>query len=164
VVLLGLTTLNAATPVSHDGRVKLSAYRFYEWGGMQVADQRIRSWLEAAIDQELTRDGLQRVDTDAELRVVARVAFESPLPITVDAFDYGGWPGWGGWSHWVTRDVELAELPERALMVDLIDVETHRLVWRGLATRAFPRGAIHDSKRLNDRVGRIFEMFPRLEE
>ena len=172
VMLLGLLpALATAQSVTYDYRQnqdlsRLKTYTFKEVSKTDnpFVDERIT----AAIAAQLGARGLTRDDTDPDVYVSVRQTFDTQPRYTIYGSPWGygygwGYPGFYGydWNPWYTT-VEVKEIVVGTLTVDLKDVATDLLVWRGMSVkRVHPMSKPSKvEKRINRRVSKMFEKYP----
>ena len=129
-----------------------------------------------AITTELERRGWKRDDGSPDVYVVTRRTFQKEFktytPFWGPYYSPAGW--WGpypypyyphagpGWETWDGGPIYTVEKIRGTLTVDVEDVVTGALMWRGLATKHVyeaPNAATR-TKRVNDEVADIFKNFP----
>lgn len=126
---------------------RFESYVFAEDIARTESDQRGLSALDAdrvvdGLVSALARAGLQRTDSfDADLVVDFRFTSETRLDIDTfgPAFTAGygyGSPYGPGYGFWGGQQLSVDQRTEGTLVVDLIDQQSGRLVWRGWAVRA----------------------------
>ena len=158
--IVAATTL-AGPKVDFDHTTDFSNYRTYNWqSGTPASSDRIQDRIEQAIDERLEASGLTRQDSGGDLIVVTHISASRDTRVTAADFGYGGWPGWGGWSDWGTSTVEVSEIPGGTLIVDLVDAETSKLVWRGIAAGTIKESSDKTDGQIDKKIGRLFKQFP----
>ena len=108
-----------------------------------LSEQRIRS----AIEAELPRHGLAKAGESADLSVTFQISVQHKIessPATV-GIGYGWGPAHVGVSKSPTRSYD-----EGTLVLDLVDLKTKTLIWRGTA-----KGTIDKDASPEEREGRI---------
>jgi hypothetical protein len=153
-------------------RLKTYALKDFTKSDNPLVDARI----ESAIAAELAARGLTRDDTDPDVYVTARQAFDTHQEYrTYDSGygipygPYGGW-GWSGnWGYYGYlgglggyTDVVVKNITMRTLTIDLTDPATDKVMWRGAGTRRVHSTSKPErvTKRTNDEVEDIFDNFP----
>ena len=172
VMLLGLLPAVAtAQSVAYDyrqnqdfSRLKTYTFKDVSKSDNPFVDERIA----AAIAAQLAARGLTRDDTDPDVYVSVRQTFDTEPRYTIYGSPWGygygwGYPGFYGydWNPWYTT-VEVKEIVVGTLTVDLKDVATDQLVWRGISVkRVHPMSKPSKvEKRINRRVSKMFEKYP----
>jgi hypothetical protein len=142
--------------VDWDRSAPFPIYKTYSWGkdtrltGNLLVDRRIVD----AIDRQLHAQGLQCSES-ADVLLAAHVTTRDRA--LLHGF-YGDWRG-SDWAGVGTTGI-LDELTQGALIVDLYDAGTGRLVWRAMATGAVSRNPEENDKRVSKTVGKMFKSFP----
>jgi hypothetical protein len=150
---LALSTVAAAEIETRDrlGTRHYETFDFHEGTSARraAAQQRI----ESSIEGELRAKGLLRVAGEAELRVVTHVLVDRHTIEKLDERDY--------FEYWTGVDaVDAFDLRAGTLVVDLIDAEQQRVVWRGVASSEV-KGGSEKALRLIDKIVRkLFKRFP----
>ncbi|HET9229588.1 MAG TPA: DUF4136 domain-containing protein [Thermoanaerobaculia bacterium] len=140
-----------------DEAADFSRYRTYAWReGVVSMDPAVGSRVQAAVDQELTEKGMQKVDRSAspDLLVYATASRDQERIIDPEQLGYEIGPGGIG-----SERVEVILIPVGSLLVDIVDAGTNRLVWRGKITKAMDRGPVSD-RQLRDATRRLFRDYP----
>ena len=145
------------TAVEVDPAMDFSTWRTYAWypseespvGNPRLDSPLTRARLERAIDRTLEERGFERIELgEAEPDFYAQVHLSTEQRLEVVELNrgYGNGPygrGWGGtgWSGSGWGETYGFEYEVGTLVIDFVDTETRRLVWRG-----------HGSRRLADEV------------
>ncbi len=152
VLLVFLSTAGMAQEVSYnfDRNTDFSRFRTYKWveiGGGEQLDDITRNQLRSAIDDELAKKGLQRVeDGNADLYTALQVALREEREATI--YD----PGWG-WRGGGFGTVQTNTIVHGSVVLDMYDAAQHQLVWRGVATKTVDVNAKPDKREKNIRKG-----------
>ncbi len=158
--LLGLAGLLFAADVStdYDHKADFSRYHTYSWIGAKAGNSLWQDRIMAAVDNELSSKGWQKVQSggDAAVSAFGRTREQDTLQTFYDGFPGWGWYGWGGST--ATTYVEPSRLG--SLTVDIFDGNTKQLVWRGTATDTLSSHPEKNTKKPNDAVGDLFKKFP----
>ena len=169
-VVVGVSVLAGCAPMrvsSHVDRERdFTLYRTFDWGpadSLPAGDPRLernaffQDHIQGAIERNMAAKGYRRVDPPAVPDV--RVHFHAVIDrrIEVNLLDYQ--PGN------CSRDEcepEVSEHNEGTLVVDMIDVRTNRLVWRGWAQDSV-EGVLTNQDRLARKIeDAVRLMFARL--
>ena len=151
---------NAKVYVDHDRDVDFARYATYTWAeGTAAEDQLAERRIREAVDRELAKKGLERVDEGGDLMVVSHAAVHTKTRVDVDKFP----PHYGYYwrrPFWVERTtVDVREIKMGTLIIDLLDANEERLVWRGKATGAVRPNPKKSTKLLNKAVFKMFEKY-----
>jgi hypothetical protein len=168
LLAFGCSTLQ--TNVDYDGSVDFSKYRTFTLKqGTPAKDPLTQQRIEAAIVGSLQSRGVRQVPEGGELLVYTHVRTETQQQIEWTNYGYAGygwgwgwgWRGWGGpaWSTATVRNV-----PIGTLIVDLVDANEKRLVWRGIATeyvdKILAMSPEEKTKAANEAMQKLFENYP----
>ena len=155
-VLLTASTSVLANKIAaeQDPSADFSAYRTVAWGeGTPASIARGEAWLVEAIETELRERGLVFVEQDPDLYVVSHaLADEHSLEELADETRWEFWTG--------VRSVRAVDLGVGTLVVDLVDVESERVVWRGLASGAVSAYVDKNRKRVERMIRKLFRRCP----
>jgi hypothetical protein len=158
----------------YDPTAKLAAYRTYDWmPGPQEAtgDRRIDNSLidirvRTIVDGQLAMKGYSKPASDQpDFYVTYHASLKDLMKLSAqtDYYGYGvgersggGWPG----GNRTTTDVQTYK--EASLILDVLDVATRRLVWRGIAEGEAKPGATPEEKqvRIRTAVHEMLKHFP----
>jgi hypothetical protein len=118
----------------------------YDYSGL--VDERIKS----AADKQLQAKGLTKATTDTDLLVVYHAGKKEQLE--VEDWGYGGWWGVGGG--------EAYSYEEGTLIVDLVDANTKKMVWRGTAKKAMSDNPSPEERdaAIDEAIQKMFEKYP----
>jgi hypothetical protein len=164
----GCSTLQ--TNVDYDGSVDFAKYRTFTLReGTPARDSLTQQRLEDAIAASLQAKGLRRVPDGGDLLVYTHVRTENQRQIEWTNYGYAGWGwGWGwGWRGWGGpgwSQATVRNVPIGTLIVDLVDSQEKRLVWRGIATEYIDKIVKMDpeekTKAANEAMQKLFKEFP----
>jgi hypothetical protein len=142
-LLAGLAPACATVTVrtDHDPYVDFSRYRtFSVLGGQMIVDGRrddsntvLKDRIQDAITAELASKGLQPVGVGGDLLVgyVAGARTVTEMQVSeAHVPGYGPYGAWGGWWGPAYQDWWNREYTKGTLVIDLMDAENKRLVWR----------------------------------
>jgi len=172
-VMLGglLPALATAQSVTYDYRPgqDFSRLKTYTFKDIQKTDNPfVDERIAASVAAQLAARGLTRDDADPDLYVVVRQRLDTTPKYTIYGSPWGygygwGYPGFYGyeWNPWYTT-VEVKDITVGTLTVDLQDVASGQLVWRGISAKRVHEMSkpSHVEKRINRRVSKMFEKYP----
>ncbi len=161
-VLLG-GCASMAIQADQDPAVSLDSYGTYAWSSLQRApgDVRVtpalRGQIRDDIDRHLADKGYVRVNTEADFSVIYQVTIEGET--IVQTLDY--YTG-SNWKENYLAGPSQRRYEEGTLIIDILDGESGRLIWRGTATAEVrQRVSIEDrSARVAEAVRKVLERFP----
>jgi hypothetical protein len=152
LAVLGLAAIASAQDVRYnfDKDTDFSKFKTYKWvempGGVKLDDLLARQ-LTSAIEAGLTTKGLSKVDSDtADLYIGYQVAVQQERQI--QAYGTGGFgmgPRWGGGMATATTST----LTIGSLALDMNEVASKHLVWRGTATKTVDPNVKPDKRQQN---------------
>jgi len=156
------------TSGSHVERgLDFTQYRTYDWGpadALPTGDPRLdqnpffQDHMLGAVERQLAARGLERAASGAtpDLRVHYHASITQRLDVRAADSRYGSCTG--------DECVEVTEFEAGTLVLDLVDVRTNRVIWRGWAQDSV-EGVLDDRDKLeaqiNRAVARIMERLPR---
>ncbi|HYR89915.1 MAG TPA: DUF4136 domain-containing protein [Terriglobia bacterium] len=144
----------------YDHRVDFSKYRTYTWiHPPMIDDPLLRQRVEEAIDRELQKKGLRMASDPgkADLGVVVNGATKEKH--TLHTF-YDGFPGGWAWTGWGDAITTIETYEVGTIVVDLFDMDSRRVVWRGVATETISDKPEKNTKKINKAIEEMFEHFP----
>lgn len=144
---------------NYDRAADFSSYKTYQWEDVlsgNAPDQLVDQDIKRAIDEQLTRKGLTRVDQDADL-VVAYVAVVHERKNAAAAS--AGDPIW--WEA-VSAKGRTSASPVGTVTVVLYDPDRGQLVWRGDASKslALKKDPDKNYKTLQKAMAKLFDNYP----
>ena len=150
-VLLATIVLNAcgAIPVStdFDPEWHMPASPVYAWLNRpmhnvdpMVDNDLVESRIHRAVDDQLAAKGfsLAAPQAQANLLVTYHIGEEEKLDINSFHSHYGYYPCWGCWGPGFDSDIWVSQYTQGKLVIDIVDAQTQKLVWRGVASRRVP--------------------------
>ena len=149
---------------NYDRGADFTAYKTYQWVEISdrvVPDQLVDHAIKQAIEEQLSRKGLTKVSTKADLYIAYQVVVN--LEKSVDLLGTGDGPGWwgGGWGNGTVRG-RTSTVPVGILLVDLYDVGKRQLVWRGDVVKAIDlkKDPEKNYRNLQRVVTKLFKNYP----
>ena len=150
--------------------VDFAQYKTYKWVRIEkaerlneLADQQLRS----AVDAELAKKGLAKVDSDtADLYIAYQPSVSQEKEFTSYNTDWGYGPGWGrGWYGGMGSSMTSGETS--TIQIGHIDLDMYasadkKLVWRGTVSKALDTKAKPDKRAKNVRkaVEKLLKNYP----
>jgi hypothetical protein len=148
-----------------DPEADFSRYKTYSWTEMkEVRSEAVRKRIVSAVDAQLKRKGFVRKDDGADLKLVVHPSLSKEYP--THSYDPGWEYGWGTWAPPfgdIGTGSSLGEsIPIGTVMVDLVDVSTKKLVWRGAARSPLDSEASAEQKQelVDEAMEKLFKKFP----
>jgi Domain of unknown function (DUF4136) len=145
-----LSAAATASQVEYDRQVDFSRYETWSWhervtrAASPVADNRIRE----AIESGLAARGLSRVDRDGTLLV----AYHASKDIEIDLAPIK--------NAVASTPTGIQYVEKGSLVIDMLDVASGNVVWRGHATGALKYGPNEIAEQIKAAVHQLLEQFP----
>jgi len=181
MMFLGVFLLGGCASMSvssdYDPKADFSSLKTYDWEGPQpitgnprldndLLHERIRN----AVERELTLKGYRKVTVDPDFKVAYNVGLENKLDVTtIPTYDYsypsyysrvGGFGRYEGYRP--STEVNVYQYEEGTLLLDIVNPETKKLIWRGTAKAEVNAGDSPERKeaRVNEAVSKMLAQFP----
>lgn len=117
--------------------------------------------IESAVERELNRKSMRKVEqNEADLLVTWRIVEEERLERSGVGLGFGFGSGNFGWG--LSSAPPLREVEEGKLVVELVDTDTDRVVWRAASRRYLNENQSSESRRelIDEIVADMFEKYP----
>ena len=171
LMLLGLCAAAQDVRYNFDKDTDFSKLKTYEWVLLKGAPQlssMVDKQIKAAIDAELAKKGLTKVDNDsADLYIGYQTAIKQETEFTSYNSSWGYGPGWygGGWYGAPGTSVttgQTSTINIGSLVLDMYDSAHKDLVWRGVVSKSLDPKAKPDkqTKNLNKSVAKLLKNYP----
>lgn len=128
-----------------------------------LTDEALRPHIVAAIDRQLARRGLVKVDADqADVQVAVLAAMAAGMNSTALGEYYGYVTGWGSPFLGATPSTSMSVYEKGTIVVDLVDRAQKRGIWRGTVSTRVAQARTLDErvKRINEAMDKVFQRFP----
>ena len=158
VAVCGCVTLRVN--MDYDREADFAVYETYAWQDSEASleddNPLMHQRLIQAIDNELSAKGLQKTDAKPDLLVTYHG--ESQEMVVLDRVSYyDGWYRYGGIGVSTTR---ARSYEQGTLVVDLVDAEANRLVWRGVATDTVAGSPDAQTRQIETATRQMFRRYP----
>jgi hypothetical protein len=176
LLALGTACSSVRTSYDFDPGADFSDWRSYAWypsGSEPTGDPRLdnpllHARIQTAIDRDLAARGYTKVvDRTPDFYVNYHLSTEQRLDVRIMNTGYAGGPygrGWGGagWGGVGWTETRVDQYEEGTLVIDLVEEDERRLVWRGSGTRRLSRDPNPErvTKHVNEAVNEILAQFP----
>ena len=122
----------------------------------QLVDQDIRR----AVDDQLAKRGLTKVDKNADLVVAYHAAIHEEVAVNLFGSGWGGRNYGGMWNGSIQG--QSSTIPVGTLVVDLYDTARKQLIWRGDATKSIELKKDPDKnyRNLQKALTKLFKNYP----
>jgi hypothetical protein len=157
--LLAASAASADVDVDFDREAEFSAYRTYGWQeGTPARNEEVEATIRRAVDRELRAHGLRPVEPDVRPDLWVATHASSEEKTFVNPYTFGS--GWANPARGKKGHVEQDRLEVGTLIVDLVDAEAARVVWRGVATEAISSNPKKISKKVDKVTRKMFRSYP----
>jgi hypothetical protein len=168
-LLAGLVALTAHAQkikVAYDPNLDFAKFKTFAWGAHDAVSRPMLALaIAGAIEEELTKRGLQKTDSHPDLYVQMYGSSDSDMAVSYSDL-YSGYAGippfdqnflmWGA----VPGSTTTVVVHKGQLVVDLIDAAHKKIAWRGIAKEKLSdnRGKLVDQ--VNTAVEKMFKKYP----
>ena len=169
-LLLGILSLGAQAQkirVEYDKNLDYSKFKTFAWGHHDaVSRPTLALVIASAIQEELTKRGLRRVESNPDVFIQMYGSIDSEM--SVNYFDplysgMGGIPSFdSGFVMWGSMPGGTTAITVRKgqLVVDVIDASQKKLAWRGMATDKLSDKPEKLLQQVNTAVEKMFQQYP----
>ena len=165
--LSGSTLIAQDVKTDYDHKASFTQYHTFSFAKIQTSDPFYESRIRDEVTRDLTAKGMQMVPSGGDLSIAAigNARTKEEYSTFYNGLGRGGfgWRGWGGWGGgWGGGDstTTVNEIPVGTLVVDLYAMDTHQLVFRGMATSDLSNKPDKDTKKLDKAIDKMFDKFP----
>jgi hypothetical protein len=169
-LLVGLLSCSAQAQkikVEYDKNLDFAKFKTFAWGKHDaVSRPTLALAIAGAIEEELTKRGLQKADSNPDLYIQMYGSVDSDMSVSYSDFLYSGTGGippfdqsflmWGA----VPGSTTTVVVHKGQLVVDLIDANRKKLAWRGMATEKLSDKKEKLIKQINTAVEKMFQQYP----
>jgi len=149
----------------HDKDISMQNYKSYGWLDIkeiesknsdprhynELTDKRIR----VAVNRELGTRGFAMTENGPQLKLHYHIIVENKSMLTTEL------PGMLYGPYWEKNKTTVYQYREGTLIIDIMDVASNQLVWRGWATDVISEKSLKDPEQaINNAVREIFKKFP----
>jgi hypothetical protein len=146
----------------YDRSANFAQYKTYSWEHVKTKDPLNVDRIKHAVDAALAAIGWTRMDSGADVSIVAMeiTRDQQTLNTFYDGFGGGwGWRGFGGGGFGeATTTTDTYKVG--TVVVDLFDTKSKQLVWRGAASDTLSNNSDKNIKNLDEGVDKMFKKFP----
>jgi hypothetical protein len=155
LALFGTVVFAQSVTYDFDRSANFTRFKTYAWvQGTHLSDQLNHQRIMRAVDAQLTARGFSKVGANPDVLVAYHASFDKNLQINA----FGSGPRIGLRS--ATATVE--EIVVGTLAVDVMDAQTHNIVWRGIASKELDAKASPEKKEkgIDKAAEKIFKNYP----
>jgi len=165
VVLAGAAAQAQKIKVEYDKSVDFSKFKTYAIDPMsEAAKPMLRLAIQAAVQDDLGKRGLTKVDSNPDLYVQMYGATNTEITGHYHDPIYGGAipPMNSGITLWhnIPGTVTTVVIPKGTLVIDIIDAGKKQLIWRGIAKQNLSDQRDELLEQVNTAVEKLFKQYP----
>src|SRR5216683_4325 len=148
--VLFLVALGAAfalqVKTDFDHHANFSQYETYSWQEIKPANSLWDARIKSAVDAQLAAKGWTQVDSGGDVAIVAIATTKTERTLQTFYNGFGGGWGWRGFGGFGDSTTTVQDYKEGTLLLDMYDVKTKQLIWRGSA-----EGSVSDKAAKNEK-------------
>jgi len=157
--VLAAAAASAEVEVDFDREADFSGYATYAWReGTPAAAEEIEVTIRRAVERELRAHGLKEAEAKAEPDLWVATHASSEERTFVNPYTFG--TGWANPARGKKGHVDQDRLEVGTLIVDLVDAEAAKVVWRGVATEAISSNRKKIGKKIDKVTRKMFRGYP----
>jgi len=166
IAVVGLAACSSAKiNTDWDSRIDFSKYSTWNFSDSTKGTESVaRAAIATAAGGQLKAAGLQRDSENPDLHVSAYGGLDESVRFENYAVSYAPYGGWGSWygRGWEGTAIAVRSISVGTVMVDLVDIETDELVWRGVASGTIESdwGPDRIKRAIDSSVKSMFSGFP----
>ena len=144
----------------YDRGADFSQYKTYSWEKVQTQDPLWVDRIKDAVNSALTAKGWTHVESGGNVAIIAMETTQNRQTLNTFYDGFGGgwrWRGFGGFGESTTT---ADNYKVGTLVVDLFDVNTKTLIWRGSSSDTLSNKSDKNIKNLDKGVQKMFDHFP----
>ncbi|MDB6061210.1 MAG: hypothetical protein JWM78_1313 [Verrucomicrobiaceae bacterium] len=128
-----------------------------------VDNDLVAARIHRAVDEQLEAKGFTATASEAQASVLVtyHIGEEEKLDINTFHSNFGYYPCWHCWGPGFDNDVWVSQYTQGKLVIDVVDAQTKKLVWRGVASRRVPdfKSPQERDTYMRETVAAIFKKF-----
>ncbi len=167
ICILSFSAQAQKIKVEYDKALDFSKFKTFAWGHHDaVSRPTLALAIAGAIEEELTKRGLRKVETDPDVFIQMYGSVDSDMSVSYSDPLYigmGGIPSFdSGFVMWgfMPGGTTAVTIHKGQLVVDVIDASQKKLAWRGLATEKLSDKKEKLVKQVNTAVEKMFQQYP----
>jgi len=158
VLLSATAVFGQQVKTDYDRAVDFAQYKTYSWERVQTQDALWVDRIKSAVNAALTAKGWTEAPSGGDVAIVAMEVSQNHRTLNTFYDGFGGGWRWGGGFGNATTTVDTYKVG--ALVVDLFDAKTQKLIWRGSASDTLSNKSDKNIKNLDKGVQKMFDHFP----
>ncbi len=167
ICLLCLSAHAQKIKVEYNKNLDFSQFKTFAWGKHDAVSRPMLALaIAGAIEEELTKRGLHKVDNNPDIYIQMYGSVDSDMSVSYSDFLYSGMGGipafdqsflmWGA----VPGSTTTVVVHKGQLVVDLIDASQKKLAWRGMANEKLSDKKEKLVNQVNTAVEKMFKQYP----
>src|SRR5271166_61951 len=167
ICILSLGVQAQKIKVEYDKNLDFSRFKTFAWGPHDaVSRPTLALAIAGAIEEELTKRGLRKVESNPDLFIQMYGSVDSEMSVSYSDPLYsgmGGIPSFdSGFVMWglMPGGTTAVTIHKGQLVVDVIDASQKKLVWRGMATEKLSDDKLKLVDQVNTAVEKMFRKYP----
>ena len=158
MLVLASASVAAQVKTDYDRSANFGQYKTYSWQQVNTRDQLMVDRIKSAVNAALAAKGWTEVPSGGNAALVAVETTRNQQ--TLDTFynGFGGGRRWGGGFGTATTTVQTYKVG--TLVVDIVDANSKKLIWRGSASDTLSNNSDKNIKELDKGVNKMFSRFP----
>jgi len=160
MLLLTAAVQAGKVKVTYDKKADFSRYKTYSWDmGMPAIQPEADQYIKAHIDMILADRGWKLVKENPDVHVINFVTQDANTQVLTDSYGYGA-------GDWYWRGMPGAATPsydtyrKGTVVVDIVDMQSKQMVWRGSATETIVQDRDEMIKRFQKMMDKMWKDFP----
>lgn len=159
LILVPATGFAQKVTTDWDHGTDFSKFKTYTYAkGTPVEDPLMDQRVVAAIEAELEKEGIKKVDSDPDMYVTYHASAKENKQYMTDSFGYGYGARWGGGMGTSTTRAYTYE--KGTIVIDLWSADGKQMLFRGSATDTISDKPEKNIKKINNAVEKIFKKYP----
>ena len=166
IVLLFAGRLSAQeVKTDYDHNANFAQYKTYSWEHVETKDPLYVDRIKSAVNAALSTKGWTQVDSGGDVAIIAIQTAQDQETLNTFYDGFGGGWGWrrfggGGFGDMGEATTTTDTYKVGTLVVDLYDLKTKQLLWRGSASDTLSNNSDKNTKNLDKGVDKMFKKFP----
>ena len=158
----GFPLAKAGVEVEWDRKVDFSGFKTYAWmKGTEAPSPLTEKRIHTAVEDELKARSLTLAEEAPDFQIVTHASSSTSERLDVNGFGYAGY-GYTQWQDFGPAVMNIRDSSHGTLVVDILDGESGRLIWRGVASENLGIDSNPEKvgKKVFSLVKQMFRKFP----
>lgn len=158
-LMVSVGSLQAGIVVDFDPEVDFATFKTFKWvEGTAAKDPLVEKEIRAAVERELIVKGFREVRESPDVHVLTHASVETERQ--VDVTEYAYWDAYNEWGRDATDSEEFHKFEIGAFMVDIVDAQSEKLIWRGVCGGAVAKKPEKRDRQIQIGAEKMFRKFP----